>query len=68
MIVHKEKLSKSLGYPGSTVARENGCRCHSLRNLEGSGIATDFGVVFVTDPECPLHGVDALFPRGRRQA
>lgn len=68
MIVHKEKLPKSLGYPGSTIARDNGRRCQSLYNLQGTGIATDFGVVFVTDPDCPLHGIDALFPLAQRNS
>jgi hypothetical protein len=68
MIVHKEKLPHSLGYPGSTVARDNGCRCQPLRNLLGSGIMTDRGTIFVTDPDCPLHGIDAIFPHYQRSA
>jgi hypothetical protein len=66
MIVHKEKIPKSLGYPGSAVARDNGCLCPPLRNLQGSGIPTRVGSVFVTDPECPLHGIDAMFAAYRR--
>jgi len=66
MIVHKEKLPHSLGYPGSTIARDNGCRCQPLHNFQGSGIITDRGIVFVTDPDCPLHGVDAIFPAYQR--
>jgi hypothetical protein len=66
MIIHKEKLPQSLGYPGSSAARDNGCRCQPLRNLQGAGIQTDFGVIFVTDPDCPLHGIEAIFPPYQR--
>jgi hypothetical protein len=66
MIIHKEDLPHTLGYPGSTAARDNGCRCQPLRNLQGSGIKTDYGIIFVTDPDCPLHGIEAISPPYRR--
>jgi len=68
VIVHKEKVPKALGYPGSTVSRDNGCRCQPLRNFQGAGIPTDFGVVFVTNPDCLLHGIDAMFPIAKRDS
>jgi hypothetical protein len=48
--------------PGSPSAVERGCTCPQAENNFGHGRSKN-GVIepsFIADPECPVHGFDAL--------
>ena len=48
--------------PGSQEAVQRGCTCPAAENNFGRGRSKN-GVIqpaFAADPECPIHGIDAL--------
>ena len=49
-------------YPGSREAVEEGCTCDPIQNHHGDGLIGESRFrLFHPDPECPLHGFEAVF-------